>query len=110
MTCVCIFNNISPKSHTEQERGWLTKIIIRAGIWSLTINKSQTVFENCSQVVNNILFLKYRQTPPPSLEIRSYRITVKSGRWISQLFMPSNKKVSQIHINRVEEVHRSCNS
>ena len=24
--------------------------------------------------------------------------------------MPSNKKVSQIHINRVEEVHKSCNN
>ena len=24
--------------------------------------------------------------------------------------MPSNKKVSQIHINRIEEVHKSCNN
>ena len=70
----------------------------------------QTVFENCRQILNKILFLSYIQTPPPSLEIRSHRITVKSGRWISLSFMPSNKKVSQIHISRVEEVHKSCNN
>ena len=43
-------------------------IIIRRGVWRLTINKSQTEFENFRQVLKEILFLKYIHTPPPSLE------------------------------------------
>ena len=54
-------------------------IIIREGVWRLTINKSQTEFENFRQVLKEILFLKYIDTPPPSLEKQSHRITVKSG-------------------------------
>ena len=52
---------------------------MRGGVWRLTINKSQTEFENFRQVLKEILFLKYIHTPPPSLEKRSHRITVKSG-------------------------------
>ena len=59
MTYVCIFNNLYSKSLTEQEWGRYTRTIIRAGVWSLTINKSQTVFDDCRQVVNKILFLIY---------------------------------------------------
>ena len=47
----------------------------KRGVWRLTINKSQTVFENFRQVLKEILFLKYMHTP----EKRSHRITVKSG-------------------------------
>ena len=42
------------------------------GVWRLTINKSQTEFENFRQVLKEILFLKYIHTPPPSLEKRSH--------------------------------------
>ena len=59
------------------------------------INKTQTEFENFRQVLKEIQFLKYIHTPPPSLEKRSHRITVKSVIWISQSFIPSNKNVSQ---------------
>ena len=82
----------------------------KRGVWRLTINKSQTEFENFRQVLKEILFLKYIHKPPPSLEKWSHRITVKSGIWISQSFIPSNKNVSQRPKNKVERLHKSCKS
>ena len=37
----------------------ISSVSYRAGVWSLTINNSQNVFENCRQIVNKILFLRY---------------------------------------------------
>ena len=79
-----------------------------AGLWSLSIiSNSQTELEYANRCHK---LDTYTHTPPPVLDEWSHLIIEKPGILISPSSIPSCKKVSHRHNNRVDLSQKSDNS
>ena len=100
---------VSLKLYSLQGVWQYMRIIIRADLWRLSINNSQTEFEYVKHMSYVVKFDTYTHTLPPALDMRSHQINEKPEIFISLSNIPSCKNFHR-HKNKVDLSHKSYNT